>query len=113
MICNPGDRMLIPFPYADLSAAKKRPILALTAPDRHGDFIALAVTSVEQNEHATKLRAEQLVQGALPKTSWVRLDKVFTLSAQSIVKTLGTVSAAAMREVLSGLCATVGYTLAK
>ena len=39
MTCNPGHLVLIPLPYADLSATKKRPVLALTAPDRHGDFI--------------------------------------------------------------------------
>jgi mRNA interferase MazF len=113
MTCNPGDRMRIPFPYADLSVAKRRPALVLTAPDRHGDFIALAVTSVEQTEHAAKLGTEHLTQDTLPRTSWVRLDKVFTLSERSIVKTLGTVTSAAMREALAGLCTTVGYTVAK
>ena len=61
MTCNPGHLVLIPLPYADLSATKKRPVLALTAPDRHGDFIALAVTSVEQTEHASKLGTEHLM----------------------------------------------------
>lgn len=48
MTCRPGDLVLIPFPYSDLNAAKKRPVLVLTAPDRHGDFIALAVTSAQE-----------------------------------------------------------------
>ena len=39
-----GDLVLIPFPFSDLSAAKKRPVLLLTRPDVYGDFIALAVT---------------------------------------------------------------------
>ncbi len=43
-MCNPHDLVLIPFPYADLGSSKKRPVLVLTNPDRHGDFIALAVT---------------------------------------------------------------------
>ena len=52
MTCEPGDLVVIPYPYSDLSASKKRPVLVVTAPDRHGDFIALAVTSVEQtNQH--------------------------------------------------------------
>lgn len=28
-----GDLLLVPFPFSDLSAAKRRPVLALTAPD--------------------------------------------------------------------------------
>jgi mRNA interferase MazF len=109
MTCSPGDLVLIPFPYADLSSSKKRPVLALTAPDRHGDFIALAITSVQQTQYAIELRAQHLIQGALPKTSWVRLDKVFTLSESSLVKTLGKVDPAFMQETLAGLYATVGY----
>ncbi|ARJ64629.1 hypothetical protein WV31_02540 [Magnetospirillum sp. ME-1] len=40
-----GDLVLIPFPFSDLTAAKKPPVLVLTQPDAYGDFIALAVTS--------------------------------------------------------------------
>jgi hypothetical protein len=39
-----GDLLLVPFPLRDLSATKRRPVLALTAPDEYGDFIALPVT---------------------------------------------------------------------
>jgi mRNA interferase MazF len=110
MTCNPGDLVLIPFPYADLSSTKKRPVLALTAPDRHGDFIGLAVTSVEQLANALRLESDHLLDGALPKASWVRLDKVFTLSGSNIAKTIGRVQPALIRDALAGLCASVGYS---
>jgi len=48
MTCAAYDLGLIPFPYAELSAFKKRPVLVLTAPDHHGDVMALAVTTVPQ-----------------------------------------------------------------
>jgi mRNA interferase MazF len=101
--------VFIPFPYADLSSSKKRPVLALTAPDRHGDFIALAVTSVEQFESAVQLTQDALALGSLPRTSWIRLDKVFTLSTGNIVRTFGRVTEAVLRQSMAGLCATVGY----
>jgi mRNA interferase MazF len=47
MTLDPGDIVLIPFPYSDLSSTKKRPVVVITAPDRFGDFIAAGVTSVE------------------------------------------------------------------
>ncbi len=40
-----GDLVLIPFPFSDLSASKKRPVLLVSRPDGYGDFVALAVTS--------------------------------------------------------------------
>lgn len=109
MNCKPGELVLIPFPYADLAATKKRPVLVLSEPDRHGDFIALAVTSVEQRAKAAPITADNLSTGSLPKPSWIRLDKVFTLSASSIVKAIGTVEPAILKQALAGLCATVGY----
>jgi mRNA interferase MazF len=52
-----GDLLLIPFPFSDLSATKRRPVLALTAPDSYGDFIALPVTSRPQTEHGLPVTA--------------------------------------------------------
>jgi hypothetical protein len=32
-----GDLLLVPYPFTDLSTAKRRPVLALTKPDAYGD----------------------------------------------------------------------------
>lgn len=110
MTCNAYDLVLIPFPYADLSSSKKRPVLALTAPDRHGDFIALAVTTVPQKEPAIPLTSGDIAVGTLPKPSWIRVDKVFTLSDQNIIKHIGKIKTECVGMVLKGLCSIVGYT---
>jgi mRNA interferase MazF len=109
MACKPGDLVLIPFPFSDLQSAKKRPVMVLTPPDRHADFIGLAVTSVAQPNHAMPISATDLVEGALPKACWIRFDKVFTLSESSIVKTFGALSPQTIQAVLQGLCSVVGY----
>lgn len=109
MECKPGEIVLIPFPYSDLTTTKKRPVPALTPPDKNGDFIALAVTSVETPEYAVKLENKALTAGRLPKPSWVRVDKVFTLSTSSIIKCFGTLKSDVFKGVLDGLCQRVGY----
>ena len=109
MTCSAYDLVLIPFPYADLSSSKKRPVLILTAPDHHGDFIALAVTTVPQEEPAIPLTAMDIEDGTLPKPSWIRVDKVFTLSDQNIVKHIGKIKTTCMEKVLKSLCSIVGY----
>ena len=84
-------------------------MLALTSPDRHSDFICLAVTSVKTGEHAIRIVDAFLEQGALPKINWIRLDKIFTLSETSIIKSFGRLKDIAMQEVLKRLCTHMGY----
>lgn len=50
-----GDLLLVPFSFTDLSAAKRRPVLVITASDSYGDFIALPVTSRPQTAEAREI----------------------------------------------------------
>lgn len=86
-----GDLLLVPFPFTDLSATKRRPVLAITRSDRYGDFIALPVTSRAQSEDAVALTAENLTSGSLPAASWIRTNRVVTLNASLVVKQVGRV----------------------
>ena len=39
-----GDLVLLPFPFFNLTSAKRRPVLMMTAPDAQGAFLACPVT---------------------------------------------------------------------
>jgi mRNA interferase MazF len=103
-----GDLLLVPFPFTDLSAAKRRPVLALTVLDGFGDFIALPVTSRPQAEHGIPLLAGDLLRGSLPAPSWIRTDRIVTLNATLIVKTFGQVSARVVDAAVKQFCAGIG-----
>lgn len=68
MACKPGELVLIPFPFSDLQSKKKRPVMVLTPPDRHADFIGLALTTVEQQHHALQVGRVDLLEGVFPQT---------------------------------------------
>ena len=55
MSFSPADLVGIPFPYSDLKTEKRRPVLVMTPPDRRGDFICAAVTSVFTPELAVAI----------------------------------------------------------
>lgn len=93
MAFEPGTLVLLPFPYSDLSATKKRPVLMLTQPDALGDFIGMPLTSKPQAAPALQLNAGPLPAGGmLPLTSWVKTDTVFSLCESQIIKPLGQVT---------------------
>jgi mRNA interferase MazF len=108
-----GDLLLVPFPFTDLSAAKRRPVLALTGPDSYGDFIALAVTSRPQAEHGIALVPAALLRGRLPAPSWIRTDRIVTLSASLVVKSIGRVSSETIEAAVERVCARIGYAMPK
>ena len=105
-----GDLLLVPFPFTDLSAAKRRPVLALTAPDGYGDFIALPVTSRPQAEFGLPLAPTDLARGRLPAPSWIRTDRIFTLNASLVVKVVGHVSERAIVAAVERFCAHIGFS---
>lgn len=104
-----GDLLLVPFPFTDLSASKRRPVLALTRPDGYGDFIALPVTSRPQPKHGLPIVTADLVHGELPAPSWIRVDRIVTLNASLVVKTVGRVSEDVVTAAVERFCAVIGY----
>ena len=113
MTCKPGDLVGIPFPYSDLSTKKRRPVLVVTIPDRHGDFMGLAVTSVETEDSAVAIVEGDMETGNLPRRSWIRYDKLFTLSSESVLKTYGSIKDYLRQTVMEDLCRYVGCDTAK
>jgi mRNA interferase MazF len=104
-----GDILLVPFPFTDLSASKRRPVLALTAPDAYGDFIAMPVTSRPQAEHGLPIAEADLISGSLPVASWVRTNRVITLNTSLVVKTVGRVSERVVADAAERLFAYIGH----
>lgn len=104
---QPCDLVIVPFPFSDLTSDKKRPVLVLTMPDERGDFIGLAVTSVPTEKFALEVDLNAVTEGLLPKQSWLRLDKIFTLNARRVVGVCARVSPAFRLLVIQELCASL------
>lgn len=84
--------------------------MVLPPPNRHANFIRMAVTAVAQPSDARPIETADLVEGTLPKACWIRFDNVVMLSESRIVNTFGTVSPQTQQRVLQELCSVVGYT---
>ncbi|WP_018175780.1 type II toxin-antitoxin system PemK/MazF family toxin [Thioalkalivibrio sp. AKL8] len=104
MTAKPGAIVAIPFPFSDLTTRKRRPVLVLSEVDRFGDFAALAVTSAPTRTHAVEITSEVLMEGSLPKTSWVRYDKIFTLSSRLITHQYAKPGEATFADIRAHFC---------
>ncbi len=100
-----GSLVVLPFPFSDLRAAKRRPVLLLTAPDGYGDFLAMAVTSQTGHPDSLALAQSDMQTGTLPKASWIRTDKVVSLNRALVAKEIGKVGAALRLQAVHQLCA--------
>lgn len=99
-----GTLVLLPFPYSDATASKRRPVLALTTPDEYGDFVGMAVSSRPHHVNVVPLQSDSLLEGHLPKPSWIRVDRVVTLNASLVIKAFAKTNANVHRQAVECLC---------
>ena len=100
--------VLIPYPFTDLSAEKRRPVLVLLPPDGRGDFLAAPITSQMGHADEFALNDADLLVGQWPKPSWLRTTRLFSLHESRVVKTLGQVHPVAFARIHQTICARLG-----
>jgi len=104
-IFEPGQVVLIPFPFTDFTAIKQRPALVISSASfnqTHRDLIAVAITS--QNPFDTQsdeitLTEESQKSAGLPKPSKVKAGKIISIDQNLIRKKLGSISAESLNEI--------------
>jgi mRNA interferase MazF len=107
--CNPGDVVLIPFPFTDLSTSKQRPCLVVSSAafnSNHPDIIALAITSQipeRLSVYEFGLSEKEQQASGLPKPSIIKLGKIVTLDQRLVRKSLGKLSRVSTKRVINKL----------
>ncbi len=98
-----GNVVVIPFPFSDLSAAKRRPALVLA--DLAGrDILLCQITSRRPHEvYAVALGAADFTSGALPVNSYIRPSRIFTADKNIVLRTVGVVSSNIMDTTIDNI----------
>lgn len=95
-----GDVVVIPFPYSDLTGAKHRPALVIARVNT-SDLILCQITSkANKDDVAVFLDSIDFAVGRLPIVSFIRPNKLFTADKSIIIKKIGTVKPAILRETI-------------
>jgi mRNA interferase MazF len=88
----PFDVVVVPFPYADRLAEKRRPAIVVNAPALQSDYglVWLAmVTSADNRGWDCDVAVSDLKAAGLPSASVVRPVKIATVDADRILRRIG------------------------
>lgn len=85
-----GDVVVLPFPFSDLSASKRRPALVIATLNTHNDVILCMITSKSTYDtSAVTITGADFVHGGLSHDSNVRPNRLFTADATLIQRIAG------------------------
>ena len=104
MTCDPWDVVVVPFPFTDSPASKRRPALVLSSREfNHGSGHSLMaqITKAKQSSWPGDFRIQN-VEAGLPEECIVRM-KLFTIDTRLMQKRIGRLSETDWEQVSSGL----------
>jgi mRNA interferase MazF len=95
-----GDVVVIPFPFSDLSATKRRPALVLAALPGEDVILCQITSRARTNESAIGITSNAFTEGSLHQDSNVRPERLFTADSR-ITRRIGRLSTAKVQAVVS------------
>ena len=94
-----GDVVVVPFPFSDLTGAKRRPALVLAAPGGE-DLILCQITSQAlRDRDAIPLADSDFETGSLKRESNARPSRIFTCDRQLILYKVGALKLEKIRQI--------------
>ena len=96
-----GDVVVVPFPYSDLSKAKRRPALVL-ANLKGEDVVLCQITSqARDDEYAIAVKEKDFETGELKRNSYIRAGRLFTVDNNIILYSVGKLKKSILDKVMN------------
>lgn len=105
------DVVIVPFPYADQLAEKRRPALVVSADAfnrKHGLLWVAMITSAANPRWSGDVPITNLGKAGLPAPSVIRTAKIATIEPARIVRVAGKIDGKAAQAVRGQLVSVVG-----
>ena len=95
-----GDVVVVPFPFSDLTQAKRRPALVLSALEGD-DLILCQITSqYTRDNYAISLTDKDFQTGSLKQPSNVRPNRIFTADGHIVLYRVGGLRVEKLNEII-------------
>lgn len=98
-----GDVVVVPFPFSDLSQAKRRPALVISKLDGD-DLILCQITSqTVKDNYAVPINKSDFESGDLKQSSNIRPNRIFTADSNIILYKVGDLKKNKVNKVIESI----------
>jgi len=101
-----GEVLILPFPYSDRLAEKRRPAVVISKPAlerQHGVLWVAMITSDRGGRRADDTPISDLKRAGLPAASLVRPVKLATIEPGRVLRSAGTLTKTDLAQVLAAI----------
>ncbi len=102
-----GDVVVVPFPFTDLQASKRRPAVVLATFAR-GDLLICQITSrSESRSAAVAINAADFMRGGIDRPSVALPHRLVTVHEAVILRAAGALTPSKLAELVERVCAVI------
>ena len=94
-----GDVVVLPFPFSDLSATKKRPALVVATLQGEDIILGQITSMARQDNYSVTLKIQNFKSGKLPVESIIRPNRLFTADKSIVLYKAGSLKNEKIKEV--------------
>ncbi len=96
-----GDVVVLPFPFSDLSASKKRPAFVVTQLPGDDVILCMITTPAKADGYSIPIAKGDFVVGGIDHESHIRPNRLFTADTKIVTRSAGRLSVAKINQVIA------------
>ena len=100
-----GDVVVVPFPFSDLTNAKRRPALVIAELSKNDLMLCLITSQPANDDYTTSIEDDDFETGSLNRVSYVKSNRVFTANEKIIAYTAAKIKPEKLTEIITKLIA--------
>ena len=95
-----GDVVVVPFPFSDLTQAKRRPALIVSVLEGDDLILSQVTSQFVKDNYAVSIEVKDFEEGGLKQKSNVRPNRLFTADSHIVLYRIGNLKTDKMNEII-------------
>ena len=95
-----GDVVVVPFPFSDLTQAKRRPALIVSVLEGDDLILSQVTSQFVKDNYAVSIEVKDFEEGGLKQKSNVRPNRLFTADSHIVLYRIGNLKTDKINEII-------------